>query len=203
MNRMVNEQTEVSLLLAVPGILATLTLAPLILRVFFSEQFHPATDLLRWQMFGVLLRVASWPMGFVVLAKGNSRVFLWTEVLINALHVALVWLGCAWFGLVGAGMAFFGVYLAHYILMFVVVRRMTRFSVSRVNALQLAWMIPVVAATFAACEWLPLAWSVGAGCAATLVTGILSLRALAGLLPASTWSRLAHRLFRSLNGTND
>jgi PST family polysaccharide transporter len=194
LNRLVNEQVEVSFLLAVPGIIATLALAPVILHVFFSREFYPAADVLRWQMLGVLLRVASWPLGFVILARNNSRVFLWTEVAMNGVHITFVWLGCRWFGLAGSGMAFFGVYLLHWVLMIFVVRRMTHFRLSRVNILQLAWMFPAVGVTFAACELLPSAWAAGSGSVLTLLTGFLSLRALATLLPNSRWSRLARRL---------
>ena len=39
LNRLVNEQTEMGVLVAVPGVLATLTLAPLVLKVFYSADF--------------------------------------------------------------------------------------------------------------------------------------------------------------------
>src|SRR5208337_3218913 len=71
-NRLVNEQTEMGLLIAVPGVLATLTLAPWVLKIFYSVQFVPAVEIVRWQIVGILLRVVSWPMGFVQLAKGKG-----------------------------------------------------------------------------------------------------------------------------------
>jgi PST family polysaccharide transporter len=45
-NRLVNEQTEIGLLLAVPGLLATLALAPWIIRLFYTSEFLPAVELL-------------------------------------------------------------------------------------------------------------------------------------------------------------
>ena len=40
-NRLVNEQAEIGLLLAVPGILATLAFAPLVISLFYSPRFAP------------------------------------------------------------------------------------------------------------------------------------------------------------------
>ena len=41
-NRLINEQIEVSLLLVGPGVLATLTFAPLVIGLFYSAKFAPA-----------------------------------------------------------------------------------------------------------------------------------------------------------------
>ncbi len=79
-NRLVNEQAHVSILLAGPGLLATMTLAPLLMTVFYSHEFHPAADLLRWLCLGMMLRIIAWPMGFIVLAKGARMIFFWTEI---------------------------------------------------------------------------------------------------------------------------
>ena len=47
-NRLVNEQAQISLLIAGPGVIATLTFAPLVIAVFYSAAFWPAVSLLRW-----------------------------------------------------------------------------------------------------------------------------------------------------------
>ncbi len=126
-NRMVNEQTEVGVLLAAPGILATLTFAPLIVQIFYSAGFTPAYDVLRWQILGIFLRVVSWPIGYVLLAKGKGNIFFWTELTSNVVHVALIWLGVSFFGLEGAGMAFFGLYLFATVMILAVVHHVSSF----------------------------------------------------------------------------
>ena len=67
-NNLVNEQFKIAILIAVPGIVATLTFAPLILQVFYSSDFIAAFEILRWQIMGVLLQVASWPIFSILLA---------------------------------------------------------------------------------------------------------------------------------------
>ena len=101
-NRLVNEQAQVSILLAGPGVLATLTFAPLVMRLFYSPEFYGAADLLRWICLGMLLRIIAWPMGFIVLAKGEQAIFFWTEVAATVVHIGLAWLLVAEFGLVGS-----------------------------------------------------------------------------------------------------
>ena len=127
-NRMVNEQTEVGLLIAAPGILATLTFAPLIIQIFYATSFIPAYEVLRWQIMGIFLRVVSWPLGFVLLAKGKGKLYFWTELAANAVHISLVWIGITYFGLVGTGMALFVLYVFYTVMMLTVVNNVSNFS---------------------------------------------------------------------------
>ena len=75
-NRMINEQVEVALTLALPGVMATLALAPLVIELFYSSRFAQAVLILRWQTLGVLLQVIWLPLGFVILAQAQPDVFL-------------------------------------------------------------------------------------------------------------------------------
>ena len=132
-NRLVNEQAQISILLAGPGLIATLTIAPVVMTLFYSPAFHPAVDLLRWICLGMMLRIVAWPMGFIVLAKGARQVFFWTEVAATLVHVGLAWLLVTHVGLVGSGAAFFGLYVWHSTLIYVLVRRMSGFRWSASN----------------------------------------------------------------------
>jgi PST family polysaccharide transporter len=74
-NRLVNEQAQVSMLLAAPGVIATLTFAPLVIAVFYSAKFEGAVEVLRWICLGMTLRVITWPMGYIIVAKGRQVIF--------------------------------------------------------------------------------------------------------------------------------
>jgi len=79
-NEMVNQQALVSLLLAGPGILGTLTFAPTVIALFYSARFVAATEVLQWICLGMAMRVIIWPVGFVILAKvpsGSSSSASW------------------------------------------------------------------------------------------------------------------------------
>src|SRR5438094_2605720 len=88
-NRLVNEQAQIGLLLAGPGVIATLTFAPLVIAVFYAATFAAAVEPLRWMCLGMALRVIAWPMGYIVLAKGRRTTLFWTEVAATVVHVGL------------------------------------------------------------------------------------------------------------------
>ncbi len=106
LNRLVNEQAEIALLLALPALMAILTFAPLLLQIFYSNEFIDATRMLQWYLLGCLGRIISWPMGFLILALGKGRWFLLSETLGNLIHLTLIPIGLYLFGLEGAAIAY-------------------------------------------------------------------------------------------------
>jgi enterobacterial common antigen flippase len=193
-NRLVNEQAEISLLLAGPGIIGTLALAPLVIDVFYSGKFEPAVEILRWICLGMMLRVASWPMGFIVLAKGARQPFFWTELASNLVQVLMVWAGVSTFGLNGTGMAFFGGYLFYWFLIYAIVRKMSGFRWSLENK-QIGTVYGLlILVVFVAWYWIPgWATSLGGGIVA-LIAGIQSLRKLCRLVPLTRLPKLLQRV---------
>ena len=102
---MVNQQAEVALLIATPGIVGTLAFAPLAIHIFYSAAYAGAYDVMRWLILGVFLRLVSWPLGFILLAKGEAMLFLVTEIAHQILNVVLVLVLLRPMGLAGAGAA--------------------------------------------------------------------------------------------------
>src|SRR4029079_15902677 len=100
-NRLVREQAEIGLLLAGPVVIATLTFAPLFIAVFYAASFVGAVEPLRWICLGMALRVISWPMGYIILAKGARSIFFWIEVGATVVHVGLAFALVGPFGLAG------------------------------------------------------------------------------------------------------
>ncbi len=182
-NRLVNEQAEVSMLLAGPGLLATLTFAPLIMRFFYSAEFQGAVELLRWLCLGMMLRIVVWPVGFIIVAKGAQKIFLFTEVAATVVHLGLAWLLVPKLGVLGSGVAFFGLYLWHSVLIYAVVRRLTGFRWSAANRQHGLIMLSLSGLVFLAFENLPLWLALLTGSAAVILTSLYSLRLLLRLLP--------------------
>lgn len=126
-NRIVNEQTEVALLLAGPVLLLMLSLAPWVVNILYSKSFEVSISILRWQVLGDILKIASWPLGFVILAAGDGRRFLATESLGIGVLVVLTMVGIPLFGVMAAGMAFFAMYLVYLLIVLWVVKKKTDF----------------------------------------------------------------------------
>jgi len=130
--RLVNEQTEVALLLCAPVLLAMLTLAPFVIRLLYSSEFAPAADILRWQLLGDILKVMSWPLGFVLLAAGTGRTFIFAETSSIAVFVAVTAFAVPFIGVTAAGVAFLALYLWYLPLVFWLGRRRIGFRWSKV-----------------------------------------------------------------------
>ncbi len=201
-NRLVNEQAEVGLLLAAPGVLGTLSAAPLVIQLFYSSQFGPAVELLRWICLGMMLRVAAWPMGFILVAKGKGKLFFWTELAGNIVQVALLWAGVRLFGLNGTGMAFFALYVVYTLGIYLVVRYVSGFRWSVANRQLAFWLAPLVCAVFIGWYVSPLADAL-LGIAATALTAIYCVKTICTLVPLEKLPAGAVRLLKLLRLVSD
>ena len=152
-NRMVNEQTEVALLLAGPAFLAMMGLAPWVIELLYSQSFHPAAEVLRWQVLGDILKVASWPLGFIILAAGNGRTFMLTETLAVSVFVILTWLGIPLIGVAASGVAFLGMYVLYLPMVYWLAWKKTRFQWVATIWWMLAALVLAAAAVLAATKW--------------------------------------------------
>ncbi|MCF8002806.1 MAG: O-antigen translocase [Chromatiaceae bacterium] len=184
MTRLVNEQTEVGLLLAVPGLLATLALAPWIIQIFYSGEFLPAVELLQWFALGCLGRVLSWPLGFVMLALGKGAWFFLTETLFNALHLALVWCGLNLVGLEGTAIAFFVLYVVYIVAVYAVGRHLIGFSWSTNTWKLIAGLLPLVAVAFVGTRLLSIWPATVLGVIVTASATVFCFRGLVGRIGA-------------------
>lgn len=192
MGKMVNEQTEVGLLLTVPGLLACWVLAPWLVELFYAKTFLPATELLQWFLLGCLGRVISWPMGFVLLALGRSKTFLLSELVVHTVHVGLVWWAVQEDALAYTARAFCLTYVVYTILMLWLCRRLIGLNwsnaVYRMVAAAMAQFLLVAAILFC------LNSAAGVVAALMLVTmsALLSIKGVARMLGAD------HRMVRKL-----
>lgn len=193
-NRLVNEQTEVSLLLAAPGVMATLAFAPLLVVFFYSAKFNESVEVLRWNCLGMLLRVASWPMAFVFLARGERGLYFWTELFSNTLHVGLVWWLTAKAGVNGGGMAFAALYLCYWVMVYFILRKLCGFRWSAANKRIGSLMLPLFGIVFASWYLLPPLAASSLGAITAVVLGFLSLKNLCALVSLEKLPQIVRKL---------
>jgi PST family polysaccharide transporter len=176
--RLVNEQLEVSVLLAAPGVVAVLALAPTVIRIFNGPAFLGAVPILQWQILGFFLQVMSWALGYILIARADSRVFLWTEVVSNVVYFGFVVVAARFFGVQGAGIGYFMLYSRHNILLCLTV-------------------LPLLFLVFVSVKLLPSPWGMIFGLVATGGLLAYSLRELTRLLgepPQRVIMRVLRRL---------
>jgi antigen flippase len=193
-NRIVNEQAEVGLLLAGPGVLATLSIAPLVIWFFYSAEFAPAVEILRWLAAAMMLRVASWPMGYILLAKGVRKPYIWSEVVGNGAELGLVWICVRVWGLTGTGIGFFGGYLVYLGAVYLIVRSVSGFRWSAANKRIGLLYGTLVGLVFAGWYVVPNVWLLAGASVLAILSGIFSLRTLCTLVPLDRFPGFAQRL---------
>src|SRR5262249_9962297 len=132
-NRLVNEQSQISILLAGPGLISTLTFAPLVIFLFFIPRFAEAAGIFFWVCLWMARRVVTWPMGFIIVAKNKQLMFFSADLAWTVVNICLTWLCVDRLGLSGAGIAFFGSYVFHGVLIYPIVRVLTGFQWSVAN----------------------------------------------------------------------
>jgi antigen flippase len=108
-------------------------------------------------------------------------------------HVGLAWLFVGRFGVAGAGMAFFGLYVWHGTLIYVIVRRLSGFSWSAENRRTALLLLPMMATVFVIVNLLPFWLATAAGTVAVLTTGAYSAHMLSRLAPDDRVSRILNK----------
>ena len=123
---MINQQAEIAILILAPILTVFLIFINWVIVILYSSRFTPINDMIHWAALGMYFKAASWSIGFVFLAKGASRIFLWSEVTANSYMLILNILGYKLGGLEGMGISF----LVSYILVFLQVYLIARFKYS-------------------------------------------------------------------------
>ena len=94
-----------------------------VILIAFSKDFMPMMELFAWQLMGDVIKIASWLLAYLMLAKAMTKVFIYTEVLFSALFVGLSILFVDKFGLVGITYAYALNYLLYLFMMIFIFRK--------------------------------------------------------------------------------
>jgi PST family polysaccharide transporter len=181
-NTLVNEQTEVALLMAAPGLMLTFAACPLVIKTFYSAEFLAAVPLVYWLLLGVFVQMISWPLGYLLLAKANAASYTRSVLAANCLHALLLPLAIRYCGLVGAGIASLFFEIAQLALLYFAARRTTGFSWASSNVRLAALLACCLALVAIFCITLPGTWTVIAGIAGTAATAFYAIMRLAPYL---------------------
>jgi PST family polysaccharide transporter len=168
-NRMVNEQTEVALLLAGPAFVAMIGFAPWVITLLYSPDFGEAAGVLRWQVLGDILKVASWPMGFMILAAGDGRTFMLLESMAMIVFAGMTWILLPVAGIGATGIAFAAMYALYLPAVFAAARAKTGFAWRRRVTIQIGAVAAAAVAVLAIARYSQVAGAVVSGVAASLL----------------------------------
>lgn len=105
MNFTINQQTDVCILIITPLLILLALFMPYVLSVLYEDEFLVVSGMATVSVYYTFLRCISLPLGYSILAKGHSMVFLAMEVIYDVLLGLLIWVCYNGFGLIGAGVA--------------------------------------------------------------------------------------------------
>ena len=181
--RLVGEQIQVSLLIAGPGVVGTMALSHIAVNAFYSVEFSAAAETLRWLCLGMMFRVVSWPMGYIIVAKGWQKTFVALEALAAILHVGFAALLVPVLGINGSGIAFTLLYVSHGLIVYLVVHRNCGFRLRPEHATMIALFGVACGASLIAFAVLSIWWATAVGVLITCITGIVCLYQLMSVAP--------------------
>jgi PST family polysaccharide transporter len=186
MNQMVNEQTEIAILLALPGLMGTLVFAPWLMKIFYTAKFIEGSVLLPWFVLGVFFKVVSWPMGFIMLAKGETRWFVISESLFNIFQIGLTIYLIKAVGLAGAAYAFATLFGLHILAMLLLSHSLSAFCWSGRTSSLLVATASMVTLTFFLQKYAGDIWKLSFGTLLVIMSTVFSLRGIVSRLGKSS-----------------
>ena len=116
-NKLLNKQLTLSVLIIAPLIIFAMLTAPIIIEIFLSKEFDLIVDLVRYISLGTLFQIISYNLGYISLAKQDKKFYLLTEVVISNILLAFFSLLFYYlFGLNGLGIAYISLYIVYLII---------------------------------------------------------------------------------------
>lgn len=109
-------QAYIAVLIITPIIILFLIFAEFIIQLLYSSKFLPIVGFLVWAIMSTLFKAVSFSMGYIFIAKGDSKIFMKTSVLFNILLLSSSMFGYYLGGLTGLGIGFLSYYILHFIL---------------------------------------------------------------------------------------
>jgi PST family polysaccharide transporter len=146
--RLVNEQSYIVLIIAVPVIITMLLLSEFALSVLYSSKFINAGTLLQWQVSGTFLKILGWPVSFILLAKNKGLLFLISEVLFYIVYLAAFYLLFPQYGLDAAGMGYLAAYIVYLPAVYLIGRNISGFSWNKEVAVMVIISFLLICAAF-------------------------------------------------------
>lgn len=111
----VTEQSFIGVLIVTPIIIVFLTTTPFLLELLYSKEFLIISGMVSWGILATLFKAVSFSLGYVILAKGDSNLFLKTSIFFNSILLLSSVVGYYYWGLTGVGIGFLFYYFLHFI----------------------------------------------------------------------------------------
>lgn len=109
----VNNQIEIAIILVTPAIVLLYIIGPFLIEILYSKDFLNSFIILKIALFSVILKAVVFPLGYIILAKGNKKLYFKQALFGDLLNLGFSILFYHYFGLIGIGVSFVINYLVY------------------------------------------------------------------------------------------
>lgn len=145
----VSQQGEIATMVLAPMLAICLIFMPFVLKLLYSDQFLSTNKYISWACVGMMLRMGSWIIAYLFIAKAESKLYIINELSINILNLMFSLIGYRYWGLTGLGIAFALEYLVYFIQVYLIARKRYNFrftnSFIKIYCIQLLLIIVCLA----------------------------------------------------------
>ncbi len=177
-NHIINQQLEICALLISPILILFVLVMPYIVRILYSEEYLAAVPMSISAILFMFFHALTKPVAYLPLAKGDSRMFMITELIYDAFIAISIPIAFRHYGLMGAGWAISLGGLLDLLIIHIIYRIKYNYRFSTrllsVYILQFVLLAATVGTTLFSTPLLK--WSVGA--IAVAISAYISLRIL-------------------------
>ena len=162
MNKVINQQVDVCVLLMSPLLLFMVSAMPFIIRILYTCEYLPVVGMAVLAVFYMFFKAMVLPVAYTALAKGDSVTYLFMEVAYDIFSFALIAAGYYYGGITGTGIALSLASLFDLLMIYVCYSRKYGFSLSgatiRLSIVQGVLLFAGVAVAMLCTGWVK--WSV-------------------------------------------
>lgn len=137
--KVVFEQVYTAILIITPVVACFITFSFLIVRLLYSKEFLIIESMIIWGILGMVFKTVSWGIGYILIAKGDSKLFITNSIVFNLVSLVLNVLGYHFWGLEGLGASYFIYYIIHFIAMIMIAKSKYDFNLD--NEFKLPFLI--------------------------------------------------------------
>jgi O-antigen/teichoic acid export membrane protein len=95
-----------------------------IINILFADSFQQMQDLFYFQLLGDLLKMSTWVLGYILVAKAMTKTYIFVEIISCTLFVLLSMLFVNMFGTIGATIGYAAAFLCQLLIMIFIFRKL-------------------------------------------------------------------------------
>ncbi len=177
-NEAINKQTELLAIILLPLLVFFIVFSKEMILLLYSSEFIVISTMLELFMVGMLFQAFTWCLSYAVVARGDKKLFLLTEIYNFSISILLKVVGFYIAGLDGIGVAFIVDYIFELLLIFIVCHRKYQFRLSPDCQIVIFYSVVICTITLVSVYVLSSYWRYVIGIVLLLLACVYSIKEL-------------------------